>query len=90
MSSKRSFTRFMVVICILVASLIQATEARRKILKGRKTITREYYKDPFLPAWLSVTLLCSSFLLVGGLLYLAMRKFVIVSPSTMVYAADEV
>ncbi|OXU21006.1 hypothetical protein TSAR_015353 [Trichomalopsis sarcophagae] len=52
-------------------------EARRKILRGRKTITRRYYKGTAIPAWSIAVISGLSMLVVGAGLYLLLKKLVI-------------
>ncbi|OAD61944.1 hypothetical protein WN48_05511 [Eufriesea mexicana] len=57
-------------------------DARRKILKGRKTITRNYYWGTAIPAWTIVLLIGIGMLLAGGGLYVLLQKFVIDNADT--------
>lgn len=56
---------------------MDGVEARRKILKGRKTITRRYYWGTVIPAWSIVLLIGISILVGGGGLYVLLQKFVV-------------
>ncbi|XP_015179412.1 PREDICTED: uncharacterized protein LOC107067966 [Polistes dominula] len=67
---------------LIMGIFIDETEARRKILRGRKTITRQYYRGTAIPAW-SIVLLCGiSMLLIGGGLYVLLQKFVVDAADT--------
>lgn len=57
-------------------------EARRKIIRGRKTITRRYYWGTAIPAWSIVLLVGISMLLGGGGLYVLLQKFVVDNADT--------
>ncbi|XP_017771684.1 PREDICTED: uncharacterized protein LOC108559066 [Nicrophorus vespilloides] len=59
---------------LVIALLTQETEARRKILKGRKTITRTYIGESALPAWAYVILIAIGELIAGGIIYFIMKK----------------
>ncbi|XP_011313719.1 uncharacterized protein hoka [Fopius arisanus] len=62
---------------LILGVLMGEVEARRKILRGRKTLTRHYYRGLAIPAW-SIVLLCGiGMLTLGGGLYLLLRKFVV-------------
>ncbi|XP_026673082.1 uncharacterized protein LOC108629441 [Ceratina calcarata] len=76
MCSKRMFCYFAIGL-LIVGMLTEGAEARRKILKGRKTITRHYYWGTAIPAWSIVLIVGISMLLAGGGLYVALQKFVI-------------
>lgn len=60
-------------------------EARRKILKGRKTLTRTYVKKGGLPAWSVVVLLGLGMVVCGGAVYAIMRKVIIQAPPAHTY-----
>ncbi|XP_054281515.1 uncharacterized protein LOC128999165 [Macrosteles quadrilineatus] len=74
----------------LVTIFTEEVEARRKILKGRKTITREYYKPSLLPSWANVLLLGVGFLIVGVILYIALAKFILGSTTGIFMMDNEV
>ncbi|XP_006615038.1 uncharacterized protein LOC122710660 [Apis laboriosa] len=62
---------------LIMGIFMDGVEARRKILKGRKTITRRYYWGTVIPAWSIVLLIGISMLLAGGGLYVLLQKFVV-------------
>lgn len=62
---------------LLMGIFMDGVEARRKILKGRKTITRRYYWGTAIPAWSIVLLIGICLLLAGGGLYIALQKLLI-------------
>ncbi|EFN77145.1 hypothetical protein EAI_00228 [Harpegnathos saltator] len=61
---------------------LEEVEARRKILRGRKTITRHYYKGTAIPAWAIVVLSGVGMLLIGAGLFVLLQKFVIDAADT--------
>ncbi|KOC65141.1 hypothetical protein WH47_02006 [Habropoda laboriosa] len=62
---------------LIMGVFMDGVEARRKILRGRKTITRRYYWGTAIPAWSIVLLIGISMLIAGGGLYVLLQKFVI-------------
>ncbi|XP_065076745.1 uncharacterized protein hoka [Ochlerotatus camptorhynchus] len=72
---------FYFALLIVVLSLcLDETEARRKILRGRRTITRTQKRGTAIPAWAIVTLVGIGQILIGGLSYLVFRKLVLQTP----------
>ncbi|KAK2588920.1 hypothetical protein KPH14_001777 [Odynerus spinipes] len=67
---------------LIMGIFVEETEARRKILRGRKTITRQYYRGTAIPAWSIVLLTGICMLLLGGGLYLLLQKFVVDAADT--------
>lgn len=55
-------------------------EGRRKILRGRRTVTRHYRRGMAIPAWSIVLMMGIGYLIVGAALYLIMRKVVLQAP----------
>ncbi|KAF3429270.1 hypothetical protein E2986_11918 [Frieseomelitta varia] len=64
---------------LIMGVFMDGVEARRKILKGRKTITR---RGTAIPAWSIVVLIGISMLLAGGGLYALLQKFVVDNADT--------
>uniref|UniRef100_A0A224XWP0 Uncharacterized protein n=1 Tax=Panstrongylus lignarius TaxID=156445 RepID=A0A224XWP0_9HEMI len=62
---------------LVLSSLFSDVDARRKILRGRKTITREYYKDPLIPAWAKIILIGVGLIIAGIILYFILYKFLV-------------
>ncbi|XP_076635641.1 hoka [Colletes latitarsis] len=62
---------------LIMGIFMDEVDARRKILRGRKTITRRYYWGTAIPAWSIVLLIGISMLLAGGGLYAILQKFVV-------------
>lgn len=62
---------------LIVGIFIGEVECRRKILRGRKTITRRYYRGTAIPAWSIVLLTGLGMLIFGGGLYVLLKKFIV-------------
>ncbi|XP_012284286.1 uncharacterized protein LOC105701791 [Orussus abietinus] len=62
---------------LILGIFTEEAEARRKILRGRKTITRRYYGGTAIPAWSVVLLSGIGMLALGGGLYLLLKKLVL-------------
>ncbi|KAK4873394.1 hypothetical protein RN001_015423 [Aquatica leii] len=74
------------VILVVVACLMQEVDGRRKILKGRKTITRKYYKSAAIPSWAIILLVSLGELVMGAVLYFVMKKLIIDPPLSGTYS----
>lgn len=81
MSSKKLLC-YIAIGLLIMGVFMDGVEARRKILKGRKTITRRYYWGTAIPAWSIVVLIGISMLLAGGGLYALLQKFVVDNADT--------
>ncbi|VVC25913.1 Hypothetical protein CINCED_3A004319 [Cinara cedri] len=73
------FSTFLLFLVIVIISFLNETEARRKILRGRKTITRTYYKTLGIPAWLSITFTGLIILGISGIIFAVLQKFIIIN-----------
>ncbi|KAK0169005.1 hypothetical protein PV327_002757 [Microctonus hyperodae] len=62
---------------LILGIFISEVEARRKILRGRKTINRRYYRGIAIPAWSIVLLAGVAMLAIGGGLYFGLKKYII-------------
>ncbi|CAL7936003.1 unnamed protein product [Xylocopa violacea] len=62
---------------LIMGVFMDGVEARRKVLKGRKTITRRYYWGTAIPAWSIVLLIGIGMLFVGGGFYVLLQKFLV-------------
>ncbi|XP_026724878.1 uncharacterized protein LOC113491882 [Trichoplusia ni] len=79
MAQRKSFMFYFAVILVVLSTLTQECEARRKILRGRRVMTRTYYHGNAVPAWAISLMAGIGMLLVGGVLYVIMRKIVLSS-----------
>ena len=75
---KNSSTYF-VILLVIFACYTQETEALRRVLRGRRTLTRRYFAGLAIPGWALVVVIAISELLLGAVLYFVMRKVIISS-----------
>ncbi|KAF6206374.1 hypothetical protein GE061_017607 [Apolygus lucorum] len=62
---------------ILIGGFFTDVEARRKVLQGRRTITREYYSQSVLPPWAKLLLIGIAILFGAAIVYGILWKFLI-------------
>ncbi|CAG9786070.1 unnamed protein product [Diatraea saccharalis] len=79
MASRKSFLFYLAAILVILSTLTHEAEARRRILRGRRVMTRTYYRGLAIPAWAISLIAGIGMLLVGGILYVVMRKLVLSS-----------
>ncbi|CAH0723290.1 unnamed protein product, partial [Brenthis ino] len=79
MGQRKSFWFYLAFVLVILSTLANEAEARRKILRGRRVMTRTYYHGNAVPAWAISLMSGIGMLLVGGVLYLIMRKVVLAS-----------
>ncbi|KAJ8922286.1 hypothetical protein NQ315_004225 [Exocentrus adspersus] len=77
---------YLTILAVLVALFTEEVEGRRKILRGRRTITRTYFRQSALPAWAIVILVAIGEIIIGGIIYVVMRKLIIEPPLTGSYS----
>ncbi|XP_026324914.1 uncharacterized protein LOC113233901 [Hyposmocoma kahamanoa] len=77
MAQRKSFMFYLAVVLVVLSALTQEAEARRKILRGRRVMTRNYYHGNAVPAWAISLMAGIGMLIVGGILYVVMRKLVL-------------
>ncbi|XP_044269213.1 uncharacterized protein LOC123014257 [Tribolium madens] len=68
------------VILVLAVIISQQVEARRTILKGRKSLTRTYLRDSPIPAWAVVILVALAEIIVGAIIFFVMKRAVLDTP----------
>ncbi|VEN34372.1 unnamed protein product [Callosobruchus maculatus] len=76
---------FVAVIAIILSLCTNNVEGRRKILRGRKTVTRTYFRENALPAYAFVILVAIGEIIVGGVMYVVLRKTILDLPITGSY-----
>ncbi|CAG4983238.1 uncharacterized protein LOC123695261 [Colias croceus] len=79
MAQRKSVLFYLAVILVILSTLTHEAEARRKILRGRRVMTRTYYRGNAVPAWAISMMAGIGMLLIGGVLYVVMRKIVLSS-----------
>ncbi|XP_065211281.1 uncharacterized protein hoka [Planococcus citri] len=72
-----SFTKKLFILALILAVISSEVEARRKILRGRKTITRTYYRGLEIPGWVTVILWSIGIIVVNSIIYLGLNKWII-------------
>ncbi|GLV42632.1 hoka [Carabus blaptoides fortunei] len=77
----KSFFYYFTIILLIIAICSEEVEARRKILRGRKTVTRTYFKSLGIPAFAIVLLAGLGMLIMGGVLYAITKSLVLKEPS---------
>ncbi|XP_026281226.1 uncharacterized protein LOC113208447 [Frankliniella occidentalis] len=62
---------------LVLSLLVDDVDARRKVLRGRKAITRTYYRGTAIPSWSIALLVGIAMLAAGGGVYAGMSKYLI-------------
>ncbi|XP_050346151.1 uncharacterized protein LOC126770683 [Nymphalis io] len=70
---------YLAVALVILSTLTHEVDARRKILRGRRVMTRTYYHGTAVPAWAISLMAGIGMLVIGGVLYGIMRKLVLAS-----------
>ncbi|XP_030759878.1 uncharacterized protein LOC115885193 [Sitophilus oryzae] len=83
----RATRKTFIILIVIVLLSIQEAECRRKILRGRKTVTRRYMKPLLLPAWAIITLVAIGQLIIGALFYLLLKVTILDKPLNQRYSA---
>lgn len=73
----KSILYYLAVGFLIMGLFMGEVEARRKILRGRKTITRRYNKGTAIPAWSIAVIAGLAMLGIGGGLYVLLKKIVV-------------
>ncbi|KAK9727700.1 hypothetical protein QE152_g19031 [Popillia japonica] len=81
MGVRRSSFYYIAVAFLILAILVpQEVEARRKVLRGRRTVTRSYFRPLAIPAWAIVGLVGLAQLVIGGVLFIVLKKVIVDPP----------
>ncbi|XP_046394038.1 uncharacterized protein LOC124161857 [Ischnura elegans] len=67
---------------LVMSMLMEEVDARRKILLGRKAITRTYNKGTAIPAWGIVLMVSAGIIALGVILYFVLRKIILKDDDT--------
>ncbi|XP_037940552.1 uncharacterized protein LOC119673361 [Teleopsis dalmanni] len=73
----RNSSTYLVIFLILFACCAQDAEGTRRVLRGRRTLTRRYFTGLAIPGWALVLLIAVSELLIGVILYFVLRRFIL-------------
>ncbi|XP_053955460.1 uncharacterized protein LOC129242376 [Anastrepha obliqua] len=68
---------YVVIFLVLLACCIQESEATRRVLRGRRTLTRRYFTGLAIPGWLLPVLIGIGELVLGGALYLVLNRVIL-------------
>ncbi|XP_023945936.1 uncharacterized protein LOC112051500 [Bicyclus anynana] len=79
MGLKKPVLFYFAVVLVILSTLTHEAEARRRILRGRRVMTRTYYHGNAVPAWAISLMAGMGMIIIGGVLYVVMRKIVLSS-----------
>ncbi|XP_063708502.1 uncharacterized protein LOC134837110 [Culicoides brevitarsis] len=68
------------ILLVILSLCTEEVEGRRKILRGRRTVTRHYRRGMPIPAWAIILMMGIGYLIIGAALYLIMRKVILQAP----------
>ncbi|XP_018318874.1 uncharacterized protein LOC108732490 [Agrilus planipennis] len=80
------FFYFLAISLVISAIMTPEAEARRKILKGRRTVTRTYFRNLLIPAWAVILLVGIGQVIIGAIFFLILKKIILDPPLTGLYA----
>jgi predicted permease len=78
--SNMAFAKSVFVFLVLAMIISHQVEARRTILKGRRSLTRTYLRDSPIPAWAVIILVGLGEIIVGVVVFFVMKRIVIDPP----------
>ncbi|XP_055692280.1 uncharacterized protein LOC129795215 [Lutzomyia longipalpis] len=68
---------YIIVLLVLLSLFTEETEARRRVLRGRRTMTRSYKRGLPIPAWAIIVAVALGNLIVGAILYAVMYRCIL-------------
>lgn len=85
MATRLNLTKILLIVSVLLLAISLEVEARRKILRGRKTINRSYMRESAIPPYVVVILVAFAEIVVGGMLYMILKFCILDKPITPRY-----
>ncbi|XP_028133890.1 uncharacterized protein LOC114329075 [Diabrotica virgifera virgifera] len=82
--------RKFVIVLVLLLALSLEVDARRKILRGRKTVNRTYLRAAAIPSYVIVILVAIGQMIIGGLFYVILKLCILDKPISPRYQAAPV
>ncbi|XP_067646281.1 uncharacterized protein hoka [Eurosta solidaginis] len=77
MQLMKKHATYLVIFLVLLAHCIQESEATRRVLRGRRTLTRRYFAGLGIPGWLLAVIVGIAELILGGTLYLVLNRTIL-------------
>ncbi|KAG5896782.1 hypothetical protein JTB14_008358 [Gonioctena quinquepunctata] len=74
------FFKTLIFVLVLILAISQEVECRRRILRGRKALTRRYMMPSAIPAYAIIILVTICQLVFGGLLYVLLKICILDKP----------
>ncbi|KAH8266055.1 uncharacterized protein LOC110185252 [Drosophila serrata] len=77
MKLAKKCSTYLVICLVLLACVLQETEATRRVNRGRRTLTRRYFSGLAIPGWAMIVCIALAELLIGGALYFILKKVIL-------------
>ncbi|KAF7270930.1 uncharacterized protein LOC143198792 [Rhynchophorus ferrugineus] len=76
----RPLSVYLLLAAVILMTFTSEVEGRRKVLRGRKTVTRTYLRTMAIPAWAIILLVALGQILIGAVLYIILKKTIVDAP----------